>query len=185
MNTLSTIGLQITHLLLALFATILLARALLHHMGALTHHPLLRVIEAVTRPVLSLPHKLLPPTRQIDFACWITVFLISVLELHLRVWFSGSGIALFPVLFVPALLNVIKLVLYLYIAAILIYAISGWFMQPQQQINHPLISLFMALIAPLLTPLRRVLPSFAPIDISPMVLLLIVYIALIIISSLY
>ena len=184
MTALNNVGLQVSDLLLTLFAAALLIRALAHRSGALDHHPLLRFILAVTEPVLSVPHKILPPNRDLDLSCWLAAYLVCVLEIYMRAWFLGAyGPALSLLLF--ALFASIELLLYIYIVAIVVSAVASWFMPPYQLISNPVVSLFQLLIAPLLAPLRRFLPTFDAVDVSPMVLLLIIYVALIVLRSFY
>ncbi|HEY2407807.1 MAG TPA: YggT family protein [Polyangiaceae bacterium] len=56
-----------------------------------------------------------------------------------------------------------------YTLVVLATVIVSWLSLPE---DHPVVRLTSALTKPLLTPIRRVLPSFAGLDFSPMVLLI-------------
>ncbi len=68
---------------------------------------------------------------------------------------------------------ILNFVLNVYIWLILIYAILSWFrISPY----HPLMRLLIALVMPILRPIRRLLrPYFGPIDLSPMIAILFIW----------
>lgn len=181
MGVLRNIGAGVSDLLLTLLALSLIIRALLYSAHNILSSPLVRLIDAVTEPILAWPHKLLPPLRSLDPACWVCAFLVCALEIYVRVLFGGGefhGVFLWF-----ALIETLELTLYVFIVAVLVHAVGSWFMQPHQMYAHPLLSMFQTLVAPLLAPLRRALPTFGAVDVSPMVLLLLMYIALIVLRS--
>lgn len=183
MDVLRNIGVGFSDLLLTLLATLLLVRALLHASNADPGHPLIRTILAFTNAVLAWPHRFLPPRRRMDPACWLAAFLVCALEIQLRVALVG-GAFFDPIFFWFALLELLKLTLYIFVVAVLVTAVAGWFMPPYQMVVNPLLSLLRLLVEPLLAPIRRAVPPFGAVDISPMVLLLLIYLALIVLGSL-
>ena len=183
MTVLQNIALGLSDLLLTLAALLLLARALLFSMNADPFHPLIKLIIACTNPVLALPHKLIPPMVRVDLACWLCAFLVCLFELYLRVVINGGD---FHVGLLPfALVQMVELVLYILLVSVLGVSIASWFMSPHQLATHPLISLFHLLTAPMLNLIRRFIPRFGPVDISPMVLLVVVYLIFIVLRSVF
>ena len=79
-----------------------------------------------------------------------------------------------------ALLDVILLILELYVWIIIISAILSWLIafdvvNTRNRFVHAVYNAVYQLTEPLLRPIRNMLPSFGAIDISPIVLLLIIF----------
>ena len=79
-----------------------------------------------------------------------------------------------------ALLDVIMLVLDLYVWIIILSAVFSWLVafnvvNPRNQFVATVLNILYQLTEPLLRPIRRMLPNFGAIDVSPIVLLLAVF----------
>lgn len=74
--------------------------------------------------------------------------------------------------FIIALANILDIVLTVYTFVIIIAAIISW-VNPDPY--NPVVRFLYAVTEPLLRPIRRVLPFRLPIDISPVILLLLIY----------
>ncbi|MGU3495981.1 YggT family protein [Xanthobacteraceae bacterium A53D] len=78
-----------------------------------------------------------------------------------------------------ALLDVILIVLQLYIWVLIINAVLSWLVafnvvNPYNQVVRTISEIVFRLTEPLLAPIRRFLPSFGGLDLSPMVLILLI-----------
>lgn len=182
MVVLQNIALGFSDLLLTLLALLLLARTLLFSLSGDSTHPLMQLILRATNPFLKLPYIVLPPTRRIDFACWLTAYIVCMVELYLRIVLTGGEFH--PALFLFSLIQLIELVLYIFVFALLALAIASWFMSPYQIATNALLSLFHLLTMPALNIVRRFLPPFGTVDLSPLVLLLFIFLIFIILGSL-
>jgi len=78
-----------------------------------------------------------------------------------------------------ALLALLRLFVYLLMGGIIVAALLSW-VAPYS----PLTPLFDALTRPLLAPVRRILPPLGGIDLSPLVVLLLLQVALIVLAGL-
>ena len=83
------------------------------------------------------------------------------------------------VVFIP-LLNVLAKVVGLYQFLVLIYVILGWLeafniVNRYNQIVYGLHNFLFRLVEPALTPIRRFVPNFGGIDLSPLILFFIIY----------
>ncbi|BAF89315.1 MULTISPECIES: YggT family protein [Azorhizobium] len=79
-----------------------------------------------------------------------------------------------------ALLDVILIVLQLYVWVLIISAVLSWLVafnvvNPYNQLVRTISEIVYKLTEPLLAPLRSVLPSIGGLDLSPMVLILIIF----------
>ncbi len=119
-------------------------------------------IRKLTNP-LVMPVKRLLPWVKTTAAIWV-VWLITVLALLL----------LFPQAGINSVLFVISTWLMVLQYGMFLYVIGSWIQIPAlQRSNYLLYSIFQ----PMLRPIQKILPSFAGLDFSPMVFLLLVWMA--------
>ncbi len=79
-----------------------------------------------------------------------------------------------------ALLDVILIVLQLYVWVLVINAVLSWLIafnvvNPYNQVVRTISEIVYRLTEPLLAPIRRFLPTFGGLDLSPMVLILVIF----------
>lgn len=184
MTTLKAIAWGFSDLAFTVLAVLLLTRALLFSVNADPFHPLVKFLIDFTRPILALPHKILPPLLRVDPACWLSAFLMCLAELYVRIFINDGDYPIAAV-FIVALLDMTELTFYILITATLVVSVGSWFMSPHQVMANPIMSLFHLMIAPALNLIRRVVPTFGVVDLSPMVFLFLVYFALIVLRALF
>jgi YggT family protein len=136
-------------------------------------NPFSQFVVAVTDFAVRPARRFIPGWGGMDWAsltlAWLVVFVITV---SLR-WLGGFpfalvGLGVWPVLAGLALVELVKLAIYLLMGLVLIRAILSW-VNPYS----PLAPVIYPLTEPLLRPLRQVLPDVGGVDLSPLVLLLI------------
>jgi YggT family protein len=115
--------------------------------------------------------RILPGAGGYDWSSLIGAFLVALIATALDVWTGG----LFSpkVVFLLAILHVGQWALYGLIGLLLIEVIFSW-VNP----SAPLAPFVRALNEPLMRPLRRVVPPFGAIDLSPLVALILLRIAI-------
>ena len=110
---------------------------------------------------------------------WVVQMLMVAIELSLHgAVFSGNVGAVLLGLWGVGLIELMRMMVYLVIAVVLGSAVLSWF-GPQA----PLAPLLHALAAPFLRPFRRIVPSIANVDLSPLVLLLVLQIVLMVLGG--
>jgi YggT family protein len=110
---------------------------------------------------------------------WVVQVLMVAIELSLHgAVFSGNVGAVLVGLWGVGLIELMRMIVYLVIAVVLGSAVLSWF-GPQA----PLAPLLHALAAPFLRPFRRIVPSIANVDLSPLVLLLVLQIVLMVLGG--
>ena len=110
---------------------------------------------------------------------WVVQVLMVAIELSLHgAVFSGNVGAVLLGLWGVGLIELMRMIVYLVIAVVLGSAVLSWF-GPQA----PLAPLLHALAAPFLRPFRRIVPSIANVDLSPLVLLLVLQIVLMVLAG--
>ncbi|ALX20543.1 integral membrane protein [Bordetella pertussis] len=152
-----------------LFGAALILRAWIHAVRLHPFNPLARAIYQGTNWLVLPLRRVIPATGSIDWTSLIATWVAALIYLIL-VWLSAVG-ALPPASALPsamgsALLMVLKWTLNLMVWMTLIQAVLSW-VNPLS----PLMPLLQTLTAPLLDPIRRILPRTA-IDFSPLVLLI-------------
>lgn len=156
---------------LAVFAFVL--RVLLQLVRANFHNPVCQFFYKITNPVLMPLRKALPPWRNFEIAG----SLIAYLLLCLKVWLLGAldGVALnIPATMMLGFAELLGFLLMLYFGLLLVGAILSWVPQSGY---HPIVPLIAQFTAPLLRPIRRVLPLMGGFDLSSMVAMIAILLA--------
>ncbi|WP_341647040.1 YggT family protein [Thauera sp. SDU_THAU2] len=110
---------------------------------------------------------------------WVVQVLLVAIELSLRgAVFSGNVGSVLVGLWGVGLIELIRMMVYLLFAVVLGSAVLSW-VSP----HAPLAPLLHALAEPFLRPFRRIVPTIANIDLSPLVLLLVLQIVLMLLGG--
>jgi len=83
-------------------------------------------------------------------------------------WIAGPGLQ-FPGIILLAVAELLRLLVYVYIFAIVVMAVLSW-VNPDPA--NPVVPLLWRLTNPVLSPARQMLPSMGGIDISPMLVII-------------
>ncbi|RBL84242.1 YggT family protein [Streptomyces cavourensis] len=164
-----------------LFGAALIARAWMHAIRLHPFNPLARVIYQATNWLVLPLRKIIPAGNKIDWTSIVAAWLAALAYLVL-IWMVALG-ALLPAVLLPkfllgALFMAAKWALNLVVWLTLIQAVLSW-VNPMA----PMMPLLQALTAPLLDPVRRLLPRTS-IDFSPLVLLIVAQIVLMVLARL-
>ena len=152
-----------TLLSLALFTV--LARLLLQLSRADFRNPLSQAIVRLTNPLILPLRRVLPPIGKVDTASVIAVVLVAAVEVSVIFALEGIGWA-GPWLWLHAVaLEIARTLLWTYFYAIVLYALLS-LVAPGGY--SPLQSILSALCEPVLRPFRRLIPSLAGVDLSPL-----------------
>lgn len=151
-----------------------LLRLLLQWARADFRNPLAQAVLQVTNPLVLPLRRLLPPIGRLDTAAVVAVVLVQVLRRAFVTWLSPGGLADLYALLPDSLLSLADTVLLLYIGLLFVWVILSW---AGTGGRHPLSHIIGQMLAPLLRPFRRVLPTIGGLDISPLFLLLALQVA--------
>ena len=184
MSAMQQIALFLTDTLLTLYIFFLMARAVLEASQADFYNPISQSVYKFTQPLIRWVRLVIPVVGVWDIGCWLLIYAMRVLELFLIMLIQGVSWPLELLLRVSAF-QVVEWLIQFYMIAIFILAIASWFVNPMQMIQNPVLSLLNHIIAPLIEPVRRFMPSVGVIDFSPMIVLLALYLLLNIIRLLY
>lgn len=147
-------------------------------MSARSGNPLGPFIFALTDWLILPLRKVIPPMGRLDMASLVGAFVVLLVQYILLWLLTGGqgGMATIPVL---ALFGLARLALTGLSGLVIVYAVLSWV-----QADSVLAGMVARLVAPLLQPIRRVLPLVGGIDLSPLVLLVLLQVAGIVLESL-
>lgn len=154
------------------FMIIVILRFLLQQAKADFYNPLSQAIVKITRPLLMPLRRLIPGVLGIDMASIALMILLQLATiLVLGLILGQSTLFSFPIYSLAwALLGTLTLVSNIFFWGIIISIIGSW-VAPQS--HHPVLALVNQLIAPLMAPIRKILPPLGGvIDISPILVLM-------------
>ena len=163
----------LVNLIFGVAVTLLLVRLLLQKLGASWYNPITRFCLTVTNPVIKPLRRVIPGVAGFDLSIVALAWVLASIQACLLVLLHYQAAPQVIGVVCLAFLMLVAKLIYIYMAAIIILAISSWFTASRQM---PLIELVDLLTYPLLSRIQQRLPMVGGIDFSPMLVLLILYI---------
>jgi YggT family protein len=151
--------------LLGLYQVLLLLRLLMQWVRADFRNPVARAIVQLTNPVILPLRKILPPVRRIDTASVVAILAVTAVKIVVGQLLLVFGLPTPELLLRSLLLETVQLVLTTYLFVIILNAILS-FVAPENY--SPAQSLLNSICEPVLRPIRRLIPSVAGLDLSPL-----------------
>ncbi len=141
------------------------------------NNPVGRFVFAVTDWAVLPLRKLLPVKGKWDLVCLLAAFLL-VLAQYGVLW-TLAGFAWNPALLpVMAIFGLLRLVISGLTGLLIVYAVLSWV-----QTDSPLTSVLERLSAPLLRPLRKLIPLVGGVDLSPLAAIVLLQVAAMVLGS--
>ncbi len=141
-------------------------------------NPVGRMVFALTDWLVLPLRKLVPAAGRWDLSCLIAALLLQLVQ-YLLLWLllgGQMGLAWLPWM---AVFGVARVVVSGLMGLLIVYAVLSWV-----QARSPINDVIARLCEPLLQPVRRVLPLVGGIDLSPLVLLVLLQVAMIVLGHL-
>lgn len=165
----------IINIAFSLFGIALILRAWTYAIRLHPFNPYSQAVLRITDWLVQPIRKAIPPGNRIDWpsliACWLTALVFLLLSWSVLTGQLPPVESLIPA--VPAaLLTVLKWAFNVVLWMTLIQAILSW-VNPLA----PIMPVLHTLTAPLLDPIRRILPNLGGLDLSPLVLLILAQVA--------
>ena len=177
---------QIASLLLGTAASLLtlafLARVWMQWTRAPFRNPVGQFVVVFTNWAVIPLRRIIPGLFGIDLASVLAAWLTQLAFFSIMTSLAGIDVlALGGLLAVAwaALLGTLKLFIYLLMGIVILAALMSW-ISPYS----PAAPLFNGLAAPLLAPVRRIVPVFGGLDLSPLVVILLLQVVLIVLENL-
>lgn len=175
---------QIAQFLLEVFANLfgaaLLFRTWLIFVRVPFVHPLVQALLQLTDWLVLPLRRIISIWKNIDLAAILAAWLIALVYLLLKLALNGFDFTLFfPQILIVALLTLIKWLIKLCMWMVIVYVLMSW-INPRA----PAMMIVALLLAPVLNPIKRILPNLGGLDLSPFVLVVMAQIMLFIVYSL-
>lgn len=149
---------------------LLLARFHFQWLRVPFRNPMGEFVLAATNWAVIPSRRVVPAVSGFDTATLVLAWLAQVISLWLQAWINGIEPGLAPLAAVAGV-DLLRYSVYILIFAVFVQVAISW-INP----DAPLGPLFDMVTRPFLRPLRRFVPPIGRVDISPMVLLLILYV---------
>jgi YggT family protein len=147
-------------------------------MSARSGNPLGRFVFALTDWIVLPLRRVLPSIGALDTASLVAAFILQLAEFGV-LWLLAGGLGgLFSVPILAAF-GLMRMAISGMTGAVIVFAVLSWV-----STQSPMADIIERLVAPLLMPIRRVLPLVGGIDLSPLVLLVILQVAAIVLGHL-
>jgi len=152
--------------------SVLVLRILLQLSRANFYNPISQLIWRSTQPVVGPLARFIPRWRTLDIAGLLVLLLATLAYVWLldallpEVFYVGDGLMGLKL----ALLVIVNLTAKLYTLSIFAQALLSWV---GPGVNNPNANVLFSLNEPLLRPVRRILPPFSGLDLSPVPVILV------------
>jgi len=163
---LSTPLIFLIEILFGLYIGILALRIIMQWANWEYSNPLVQFIIRVTQLPVKFLRKFIPPLGRWDSATILLIVMLTVVKL-LLIGFLQSIPLNFVIVFRWMLADIFSLFITLFTASIIIQVVLGW-VTPHNGYN-PITPLINRMNAPLLNPIKRLLPPMGGLDLSPLV----------------
>ena len=151
--------------LFTLYLAALLLRVLLEAVGADYYNPVSQVLIRLTEPLVRPMAKLIPRLGRINAAAVVLMLVLQTVAVIVVFALGGYSIEPLQALLI-AVLRLIRMLLMTWIVLIIAEVILSWV---GGGMRHPIIPLIYQLTRPVLQPIRRIVPSIAGLDLSPLI----------------
>jgi len=160
-----------------LFILAILVRFWMQVVGAPTRNPIAQFSMALTDFIVKPLRRVIPGAFRLDIASLVAALALEFLLQFLIFLLVGGNPAENPRVFGPllflAFVKLIRLSVYVFIGAVFIQALLSWV-----SAHHPVAPFFNAFTRPLLKPFQRAVPPIGGVDITPMLVILVLYLIL-------
>ena len=163
---LNTAAVYILQTIGSLYLLIVLLRFILQLVRADFYNPLSQFIVRATHPLLKPLRKVIPSFAGLDLASLVLAILVQLVLMALTLLLLGYELNNPLQLLIWSIIGVTALFLKVFFFALIISVILSWVAQGS---HNPTAMLINQICEPLLSPIRRILPSMGGLDLSPIV----------------
>ena len=172
MDYLSNAGVFLIKTLFGIYEIIILLRFLMQMVRADFYNPISQfVVKATSLPLKPL-RRLIPGAAGMDMASLVLLLVVIIVELLLLSLVSTLPMPSAFGLVALALVELLKLTINVFLFSVIILAILSW-VSPGGY--NPVANLLFQITAPLMRPARRMLPPMGGLDLSPMLVIIVLY----------
>jgi YggT family protein len=172
------IGVFLVDAVASFIVFVLLARFHFQWLRVPFRNPVGEFVLATTNWLVRPARRVIPGLAGLDLASLLLAFAVQALGLWLQATIVGAEPGAGTIAAV-ALVDLLRYSLYILVFAVVVQAILSW-VNPYT----PLAPAFDTITRPFLAPLRRLVPPVGNVDLTPLILLIVLYVALIVVNHL-
>lgn len=135
------------------------------------YNPISQFIVKITDPLLKPLRRMIPGFAGIDVAAIVLMLILKFVEILLILAVSSQSVHLLVIL-ILSFTGLLSLLLYVFIFSIFIMAIASWIAPGNY---NPVLNLIQQIIGPVMRPVQRHMKPVSGMDLSPLVVLIILY----------
>lgn len=181
LSVFSQIAIFLIEAVFSLYIGAVVIRLLLGFTRASFNNPFSQFLVKITNPALIPLRRFLPSFGSIDTSAVVLAYALTWIKVSL-LFLLSKGAIMFPETLFFAVGELVKTIIWIYIIALLIQAVTSWIGNTQ---GNPIIPLVNSLTNPILRPIRKVVPLIGMMDLSPLVAILGLNILLIIVNNIF
>ena len=173
---LAQIGVFLIDAVITFFVFVLLARFHFQWLRVPFRNPVGEFVLATTSWLVVPLRRVVPGLAGLDLASLLAAFVVQAFDLWAQAAIVGAqpGVGVIAAI---AAVDLVRYSLYILVFAVIVQAVLSW-VNPYT----PLAPAFDTLTRPFLRPLRRFVPPVGNVDLTPLILLLVLYVALIVVD---
>ena len=181
LSVFSQIAIFLIEAVFSLYIGAVVIRLLLGFTRANFNNPFSQFLVKITNPVLVPLRRFIPSFGSIDTSAVVLAYGLTWVKMSL-LFLITKGAIMFPETLFISVGELIKTIIWVYIIALIIHAVTSWVGNTQ---GNPITPLVNSLTNPILRPIRKVVPLVGMMDLSPLVAILGLNILLIIANNLF
>jgi len=174
MNYLGNAAIYLTDTLIGLALYIVLLRFWLQWVRGNFRNPIGQILINTSNPLVLPLRRIIPSFGSIDTATVVLAIIIAAIKTLVLSKLAGQSIAWLS-LISYSFGELIRCSIYIFMAAIFIQIIASW-LNPHSA--HPVLDIAHSIAEPLMAPVRRVIPPFGGLDLSPIFVFLFLQLSL-------
>lgn len=173
MSTSAEIGIYVIRTLGSLYLLLVLLRFLFQLVRADFYNPISQFVAKATNPLLMPLRRVIPGVFGIDVASLVLALFVQWVLIQLLLVIAGLGFLNPLYTLAWSAIGLLSVVLTVYFWCLIISIIASW-VAPFSQ--HPALLLVRQLIAPVMAPFQKLIPSMGGIDITPIFAFMVLHI---------
>lgn len=167
----SNVFVFLLRLVFEVYIFFLILRFLMEKLGAHYYNPVSQLVIKASDFWLSSLKKIIPMVRGFNVSLLIGAFVLELIKLYLLLIIQSHLLPAFQGVLFLSVAELGKAFVSLYFYAIIIRVIGSWFLAIQRA--TPLLEIVYLITDPMLRPFHRRIPTFAGVDFSPFLVLVV------------
>lgn len=174
MNAAQNIALYLIQTIAGVYVFIAMMRVLLQATRADYYNPVSQFIVKATQAPVSILGKAIPSWKRIDLAAIVWVLIVQIIATELAALSVGLFVPVTTALAWATIASIHFLLTIIFWGMVVLIVISFAVLLGGMMIQHPILDLLRQLMAPIMSPVQKILPPMGGIDLSPIILFMLI-----------